>query len=192
MKKNIILIRLFVLLIGDITAQVTMHGVTFPAKLGTEGKVCVLNGAGVRKHYFINIYVAGLYLPTKSSDPNAIINADDAIAVRLQIISSLVTQERMTESVKEGFRKATGGNTAPIQKEIDLVLKIFNSEPIKVGDVFDIWYIPGKGIVASKNAKKISLEIPGLTFKKLLYSIWLGKDPVDEGLKDSMLGLPVN
>lgn len=192
MKKNLILIGLCVLLIGDITAQITMYGVTLPAKLGTEDKVCVLNGAGVRKQYFINVYVAGLYIAKKSSDPNAIINADEAIAVRLQIISSLVTQKRMTESVKEGFRKATGGNTAPIQKEIDLVLKIFNSEPIKVGDVFDIWYIPGKGIVASKNAKKISLEIPGLTFKKLLYSIWLGKDPVDEGLKDSMLGLPVN
>jgi len=192
MKKSITLIALFVLLIGDITAQITMYGVTLPAKLGTEDKVCVLNGAGVRKHYFINTYVAGLYIPKKNSDPNAIINADEAIAVRLQIISSLVTQERMTESVKEGFRKATGGKTAPIQKEIDLVLKIFNSEPIKVGDVFDIWYIPGKGVIASKNAKKLAMEIPGLAFKKLLYSIWLGKDPVDEGLKDGMLGLLAN
>ena len=192
MKKSITLIALFVLLIGDITAQITMYGVTLPAKLGTEDKVCVLNGAGVRKHYFINTYVAGLYIPKKNSDPSAIINADEAIAVRLQIISSLVTQERMTESVKEGFRKATGGKTAPIQKEIDLVLKIFNSEPIKVGDVFDIWYIPGKGVIASKNAKKLAMEIPGLAFKKLLYSIWLGKDPVDEGLKDGMLGLLAN
>jgi len=192
MKKNIFFIGLCVLLIGDIAAQVTLCGVTLPAKLGTEDKVCILNGAGIRKHYFINTYVAGLYLPAKNSDPNAIINADQAIAVRLQIISSLVTQERMTESVKEGFRKATGGNTAPIQKEINEILKIFNSEPIKIGDVFDIWYIPGKGVMASKNAKKLSLEIPGLHFKKLLYSIWLGKDPVDEGLKDGMLGLSAN
>ncbi len=188
MKKLIVVASFFSCCIGSSIAQVTIHGVTLPEKLGREDKVCILNGAGVKKHYFISIYVAGLYLKNKNTNPNAIINDDQVIAVRMQIISSLVTKDRMCESIKEGFNKSTGGNTAPIQKEIDMIVKIFQSEEIKVGDVFDIWYFPGKGVMASKNAEKLDLLIPGLYFKKSLFDIWLGENSADKELKESMLG----
>jgi len=188
MKQLIMLLGLFFCYIGSTIAQITIHGVTLPEKLGREDKVCILNGAGVKKHYFMSIYVAGLYLKNKNTDPHAIIYDDQAIVVRMQIISSLVTKERMCESVREGFNKSTGGNTAPIQKEIDMIVKIFQSEEIKVGDVFDIWYIPGKGVMASKNSEKLDLLIPGLYFKKSLFDIWLGDNSADIELKESMLG----
>ncbi len=179
----------FLLLSNYNFAQIKVQGVTLPAKLGKEDKVCMLNGAGVRNKYFMNVYVAGLYVKTKTTNPAEVINADKPMAVRLQIISALVTQDRMAESIIEGFQKSTKGNTKPIQKEIDMIVRVFKSEPIKVGDVFDIWYTPGVGITATKNNKKFDVLIPGLQFKKYTFGIWLCENPVDDILKDKMLGL---
>jgi hypothetical protein len=189
--KRLSILTFFVLQVfsNDIFSQVKVQGVTLPPKLGKDDKSCILNGAGVRNKYFMNVYVAGLYLPAKTSKPEEIINADKPMAVRMQIISALVTQERMTSSMIEGFEKSTGGKTAPIKNEIDMCVKIFKSEPVKVGDFYDVFYIPGEGVTASKNGKKIDILIPGLQFKKYLFAIWLGKDPVDDPLKDKMLGL---
>lgn len=188
--KKIFLSLCFSIMLASISfSQVKLYGVAFPAKLGFDNKVVVLNGAGVRNKYFMNVYVAGLYLRTKNSNPQEIINADQPMAVRLQIISSLVTRDRMAESIIEGFEQSTGGKTKPIQKEIDMIIKIFKSEPIKVGDVFDIMYTPGKGITATKNGKDYGILIKGLSFKKAVFGIWLGEDPVDDPLKDKMLGL---
>jgi hypothetical protein len=191
MKKRFFCVSLlaFLLISNYNFSQIKVQGVTLPAKLGKEDKVCVLNGAGVRNKYFMNVYIAGLYVTAKTTNPNEVINADKPMAVRLQIISALVTQDRMAESIVEGFQKSTKGNTKPIQKEIDIIVKIFKSEPIKVGDVFDIWYTPGIGITATKNSKKCDILIPGLQFKKYTFGIWLCEDPVDDILKDKMLGL---
>jgi hypothetical protein len=191
MKKLILGFAFFTLLLfnHDTFAQLKVQGVTLPAKLSKDDKTCTINGAGVRNKYFMNVYVAGLYLTAKSNNPNDIVNADKPMAVRLQIISALVTQDRMAQSIIEGFEKSTKGNTKPIQKDIDQIIKIFKSEPIKVGDVFDIWYTPGIGITATKNNKKFDILIPGLQFKKFTFGIWLGEDPVDDTLKDLMLGL---
>jgi hypothetical protein len=170
-------------------SQIKVQGVTFPEKLGKEDKLLVLNGAGVRSKYYINVYVAGLYLINKNTNAKEIIDADKPTAVRLQIISSLVSKDKMADAIVEGFEKSTGGKTASIKKEIDMIVNIFKSEPIKVGDVFDIWYTPGHGVMASKNGKKYDMLIPGLQYKKYLFGIWLGEDPVDANLKSKMLTL---
>jgi hypothetical protein len=189
MKKILLSICFSIVLTSISFSQVKVQGVTFPAKLGIDNKIVVLNGAGVRNKYFMNVYVAGLYLRSKSSNPREIINADQPMAVRLQIISSLVTKERMAQSIIEGFEFSTGGNIKPIQKEIDMILKIFRADEIKVGDVFDIFYTPGKGVTATKNGKDYKILIKGLHFKKALFGIWLGEEPVDDPLKDKMLGM---
>ncbi len=189
MKKSILSFSLFLVLVSTAISQVTVIGVKLPEKLGKDKKLLTLNGAGVRNRFFMNVYVAAIYLQSKTSNPNEIINANEPMAVRLQIVSALITQDKMVESIREGFEKSTGGKTAPLKADIDKIAKVFNSSPIKVGDVFDIWYIPGEGVSASKNNKKMDFNIKGLAFKKAVFGIWLGPDPVDDPLKDKMLGL---
>jgi hypothetical protein len=175
--------------INILTAQKQVQGIKFPEKIGKDEKLLYLNGAGVRTKTFIKVYVAGLYLHSKSTNPQEIINADEPMAVRLQITSSLVTQDRMADAIIEGFEKSTGGKTKSIRKEIDMIVNIFKSDVIKIGDIFDIWYIPGKGVMASKNNKKYDFMIAGFEFKKVLFGIWLGNNPVEISLKNKMLGL---
>lgn len=161
-------------------------GVVLPEKLAAGETPLQLNGGGVRSRFFIDLYVAGLYLKGPSRDGAKIANADEPMAIRLAIISGMITSEAMETATREGFVNSTGGNTAPIQKEIDSFINVFKSE-IKVGDVYDLIYTPGKGVEVFKNGKSQSVT-PGLPLKRALFGIWLGEKPAQKDLKEALLG----
>lgn len=146
----------------------------------------VLNGAGVRTKYFIDAYTAGLYVPQKTTDLNAVLNNDGKAAIKLKIMSKMITSKKMSESTLEGFKKSTKGNIAPIKKEIDEMISVFSSE-IKKGDVYDMVYEPGKGTGIYKNGK-LAKTIKGEQFKKALLGIWIGADPAQADLKAKLGG----
>lgn len=158
---------------------VVVEGVELPGTLTIGGETLVLNGAGVRakKVAFINksLYVAGLYLKAKSDIPQQIINADETMVLRIKIISSLITSERFNEATEEGFKEATHGNTAPIQKEIEAFLSAF-SDKIQNGDQFDIVYTKGLGVQVFKNGGDTSsITVTGMPIKSALFGIWLSE-----------------
>ena len=168
-------------------AQTTINGVTLPASIKAGEESAVLNGGGIRKKLFLKLYVGGLYLSEKSSDANAIINADKAMAVKLQITSGMISSENMSEAITEGFEACTGGNTAPLKAQIEEFVNTFKKSEIVEGNVFDIVYVPGKGVESYKNGK-LQGTIEGMDFKKALFGIWLGSKPADDDLKAAMLG----
>lgn len=162
-------------------------GVKMPDTLQAGQVRLLLNGAGVRSKYFIDAYVAGLYLPQKERDPDKIIAADAPMAVRMQIVSSLITPERMEEALRESFNNATGGNLEPIRAPLEKFISVFKDN-IALGDVYEIIYQPGKGIEVRKNGvSKATAE--GLEFKRACFGTWLGSRPAHAGLKKAMLGL---
>lgn len=168
-------------------AQVTISGVTLPATMKVGNSILVLNGGGVRTKFFMDMYVAGLYVTNKNTNGDAISKANDATAVRLHIVSSLVTTDRMKEAILEGFKKSTGDKLAPLQARIDKFVKVFSLEPITKGNEFDITFTPSGGVQIAKNGKVLE-TIEGLDFKAALWGIWLGSDPADSGLKKGLLG----
>jgi hypothetical protein len=109
------------------------------------------------------------------------------MAVRLHILSSMVTPERMESNTREGFKKSTGGNTAPIKSQINKFIGIFKVG-IKKLDYYDIIYIPGQGVKVYQNGK-YRAQAQGLNFKQALFGIWIGGSPIQSGLKKGMLGL---
>lgn len=187
-KTTAIAFVLFLLIAASTNAQQTISGVILPATYKVGNDNLILNGGGVRVKLFMDIYVAGLYVKTKSSDGSAIAKANEPSAVKLQITSSLVTSDRMKDAILEGFKKSTGGNTAPLQAKIDKFVKVFSLEPIVKTNVFDITYTPVVGVQITKNGKVLE-TIDGIDFKAALWGIWLGNDPADKGLKEGMLGL---
>lgn len=168
-------------------AQLTINGVKLPATIKAGDNTATLNGGGIRKKLFFKLYVGGLYLQNKSSDAKAIINADEAMAVKLQITSGMISSENMSEAITEGFEKSTGGNMKPLQAKIDEFVNTFKKSEIVEGNVFDIVYVPGKGVESYKNGA-LQGTIDGMDFKKALFAIWLGDEPADDDLKEAMLG----
>lgn len=168
-------------------AQVTISDVTLPATLKAGESELVLNGGGLREKLWIDLYVGGLYMESKSSDAKAIVAADKPMAVKLEIVSKLITSDKMVSAINEGFEKSTGGNMAPLQTKINKFIETFKKEEIGEGNVFDIVYVPGIG-VQSKKAGVVQSTIEGLDFKQALFGIWLGDQPADKNLKEGMLG----
>ena len=181
-----VLISSFIFLSINVSA-VEIGDITMPDKLQAGSETLILNGAGIRSKFIFGLYVAGLYLTEKSNDATAIIQSNEAMALRLHIISSKITSNKMTKATRKGFDKAIGGKTETISAEIEQFLTAF-SDKIVEGDVFEFVSIPQKGVVVSKNGNQ-KLTVSSLVFKQALFGIWLSKKPVKEKLKNNLLGL---
>ncbi len=185
MKKLILLLTAIVISSTAATAQMKVGGAVLPATETFHGETVKLNGAGVREKLWIDLYAAGLYLNEKTTEAGKVLNAEKPMAIKLHIVSKLISSDKMIDAVTEGFEKSTNGNTAPIQKEIDTLISFFK-EDIKKNDVFDLVYLPSKGIIAYKNGEEKGV-VPGKEFKKALFGIWLSNNPADDNLKAKML-----
>ena len=186
-KTQFAALVLAVLLVTALGNAEEIGGINMPETLKAGQTTLVLNGAGVREKFFMDLYVGGLYLKEKSADPGAIIEADEPMAIRLHIISSMITSKKMEKATREGFEKATGGNIGPIQVQIEEFISVFKEE-IKEGVIYDLIYVPGKGVEVSKNNESRSM-IKGLPFKKAMFGIWLSDKPAQKSLKKAMLSL---
>jgi hypothetical protein len=184
--KSIILTIAIALTFQFTFAQKTESGVTMPAKIKSGETVLTLNGIGIREKLWIDLYVAGLYLKAETKDAKKIINADEKMLLKLHIVSGLISSEKMSNAVEEGFEKSTNGKTESLRTKIDAFKAVFMKDEIKKEVVFDIYYIPGKGTVIYTDSK-IQATIKGLDFKKALFGIWLGEEPADDDLKEDLL-----
>lgn len=162
-----------------------LDGIPKAFKVG--GTDLVLNGAGKRTKFVITVYNAGLYLQNKNTNADQIINANETMVIRMKIKSGFASAAKIKAALIKGFNKSTGGNTAPIQPQIDQLLNAAFTSKISKGDIFDLVYTPGGGTQVLKNAK-VTTVVRGLPIKKALFGIWLSAKPAQGSLKSGMLG----
>ncbi|MDB4766207.1 chalcone isomerase family protein [bacterium] len=157
-----------------------------PATFDIGQTEVVRNGFGSRNKMMLSLYECSLYLPQKSNDAATIVAAEQPMAVRLKITSRFVSQEKMLAALREGFQSSTGGSTASIASDIAAFTNCF-SDPIQMDDVFIMAYMPNSGVVVYKNNQQKGI-VGGPEFKKALFGIWLGNNPIDANLKNALLG----
>ena len=187
MKKIFLSLMIFSLFALGLQAQTEISGVKLPSVKKAGDAQVVLNGGGIREKWFLDVYVCGLYVQAKTSDAAKIIATDEPMIIDIYIVSGLVSSDKMSKATLEGFEKSTGGNMAALKTQIDKFIAVFKREDIVKNDIFNLVYIPGKGVEVTKNGK-LQDTIAGLEFKKALFGIWLGKEPADDDLKEGMLG----
>ncbi|MBL6735383.1 MAG: chalcone isomerase family protein [Shewanellaceae bacterium] len=157
-----------------------LGGVGQPAQIQLKQIPLQLLGSGMRSKFFVDLYVASLYTAAKapySSKTNS--------AIRLQIISSFITHEKMRAAIEKGFAQATQQRTQPIRTSIDTFLTLFD-EPVSKKDQFTFLSVPKQGVFAYKN-KSFKLQIKDEKFRVALMNIWLGAAPVQSDLKAALL-----
>ena len=174
-----------VVLLGSSGWYQSAQATEFPPHIRVGEHRLALNGWGARSKAFFQLYVAGLYVTQPSSDAVAIVAADEPMAIRIKITSSFISQAKLVSSLTEGFERATEGNVAPIQGQIDQFRACF-SDAITKGDTFDMVYVPQHGVIVNKNGE-LKGVVEGAEFKRALFNIWLSDNPADEGLKQAML-----
>lgn len=161
-------------------------GINMPETLKAGETTLKLNGAGIRTKFFMKLYVGGLYLQSSSKNSAEVLNADEPMAIRLHITSSMITSEKMENATREGFKNSLGKKSGTLKGEIEMFIDVFKEE-IKVDDTFNMVYIPSVGVEIYKN-DKLASTIKGLEFKKALFGIWIGEKPAQSSLKEEMLG----
>jgi len=185
--KHFITLSLALIYFGIANAQIPVGRTTLDYEINRGEETLKMNGAGVRNMAFIELYSAGLYLKNKSKDPIGICFENENMSIRIKITSKLISRDTMINAIRDGFDKATAGNTESLEDRIELVNKYYAKE-IQKGDVLELAYIKDKGVICMLNEEELGV-IPGQDFKFALYKIWLGDEPVKGSLKKGLLGV---
>jgi hypothetical protein len=161
-----------------------LAGVTLPDTVQVGGTTLVLNGLGLRKKFVVKVYVAGLYLKQKSSDSDAIIQADEPKRIVMQFLHS-ASKNQMADAFEESFNNNAPDAKKTMKADIDRLLGAL--EPLKEGDQMVFTYLPGTGTTLAINGKdKLTIAAPA--FAPVLFSVWLGPKPPSADLKKGLLG----
>lgn len=162
----------------------SLAGVTLPDSAQVGGEKLVLNGLGLREKFFIDVYVAGLYLPGKQKSGTAILSADGPRHLEMHFVRD-VTKEQICEAWNESLAGNTPKASAELKKNFVTLCEWMGN--VGDGDQMAFTYLPGKGTsVSVKGAEKGT--IAGKPFADALFASWIGDKPATGNLKKGLLG----
>lgn len=159
-------------------------GVRFPDAIQVADRTLQLNGMGLRTWgYFFHVYVAGLYLEHPARTPEAVLATDEVRQIRLSMVRGLDHSD-IASAIEEGFEKNSKSALPALQPRLDRLGAMFPD--VVAGDEIELTYVPGAGttVTARGTAKGV---IEGKDFADALFAVWLGPDPVQDGLKQALL-----
>jgi hypothetical protein len=169
-------------------AGAEIAGVKLDDKTQVESRELVLNGAGLRKRVIFNVYVIGLYLPEKKSDPAAVLALAGPKRAAIHMLRD-VGADTFTEALVEGLRKNTSeAEYQALEARVQqLSAAIAEVKEAKKGMTISLdWTGAATQLVV--NGKPAGKPIAGEDFYRALLRIWLGDKPVQDDLKKSLLG----
>jgi hypothetical protein len=163
----------------------TVAGVNIPDTIDANGHKLVLNGAGLRKKFFVKVYTGALYLPAKQANAAAILAADTP---RRQVMHFLydVDKAKMAEAWEEGLE----ANTPNASAEVKTAFQSLSAwmDDVKKGQEIVMTYVPGTGTTVVVNGKTKG-TLAGKAVNDAIVSTWIGKEPgPGEDFKDAVLG----
>ena len=163
-------------------------GVRLEDKTQVESRELVLNGAGLRKRVVFNVYVIGLYLPEKKTDPAAVLQLAGPKRVAIHMLRD-VGAEQFTDALVDGLRENhSEADFKALEPRVKDLAGIFAEiKEAKKGMTITLDWT-GAATQLTVNGKPAGKPIAGEDFYRALLRIWLGDKPVQNDLKKSLLG----
>jgi len=160
-------------------------GVTMPEGITVDGKAMVLNGMGIRKATIFNIkvYVAGLYVENRSRSADELIRSEQVKRFDVVLLRD-ADRDDILDAWRKGL-KQNGADMAKLKTRFDLFAGWVTD--FEERDTISLLYVPDHGLTVTLKGK-VKGTIGGADFASALFAIWLGPDPVDDDLKDALLG----
>jgi hypothetical protein len=170
--------------------QVEIQGFRFEPTERVGGTELLLNGVGVRRRLFIPVYVAALYVPQRSSDPEELLVQRGPRRMDLRFVRDVEAELFMT-SLAAGMAK----HYAPEQLErwrtqIDALNTVIRTMVLaRRGDRISWDYTPPEGCRVVQNSIARIPSLAGEDFYNAVLRVWLGEFPADTDLKRGLLGV---
>lgn len=181
--KVAVMALMFLIALSSVRAA-TLEGVNFPDQATVGDKTLMLNGLGLRTATVlkVKVYVIGLYLEEKSSDPDAIIESKQNKRLAMQFVHD-VSADKLRSGWDEGFKDN--------YKDIDSIkgeIAKFNAtmQDVKEGDSIELDFSGDAVDIMVKGAKADTVD--SSAFQQALLGIWLGPKPPGDALKEGLLG----
>lgn len=144
----------------------------------------MLNGMGLRTKLWVKVYVAGLYLPTKSSDAKAILAADETRHLEMHFLYD-VNSKKLCEAWEDGLEGNTPNAGSALTKAFDELCGMM--QDMEKGQKMSVTYVPGEGTTVEVGGTAKG-TIEGKDFADALFACWLGPKPPSDDLKNGLLG----
>ncbi len=163
----------------------TVSGVSMPETIDVDGYTLSLNGMAVRKKVVFKVYVAGLYVASKSANAGEIMAADAPRRMVMHFVRD-VDKKKICEAWEDGLEKNTPAASTELKAQFTELCNLMDD--IKSGQAFVFTYIPERGTtVEVAGAEKGA--IPGKEFADALLGCWIGPKPgPGDGFKKNLLG----
>src|SRR2546425_7079046 len=163
-----------------------LSGVVLPRQIQVDSRTLVLNGMGLREATFlkVDVYVAGLYVETKSSDPDAIIRSEQAKRLVMKFVRA-VGRKDLVKAWDESFQESAGASLAALKDRVATLDSYMSDVPN--GALMSFTYLPGSGVTVEVQ-RVTKGGIAGTHVSQALFGIWLCSHPPNPGLKDGLLG----
>lgn len=160
-------------------------GVTIP---DTDQQL-VLNGAGLRKKAFFQVYAIGLYLAEKKTAAAEAIGAAGPKRVVFHMLRD-VGADQFTEALMDGMKdnhsEAEMKALEPRVKQLGGIMA--EMKEAKKGMRITLDWLSAAGTTVTVDGRAAGLPILGEDFYRALLKIWLGENPVQADLKRALLG----
>lgn len=164
-----------------------LAGITLPDTRVVDGKPLLLNGIGLRTYSFlgIKIYVAGLYLPQRNDNPEAILQSPGPKVLEIRFLRD-VDAEQAHKSWRNGF----ANNCRPPEcfvNQQDVERFISQVPAVHRGDQSTLVF-SSRGVVLTLNGRTEG-DINDNHFAEVILRTFLGPSPPTQQLKRELLGL---
>jgi hypothetical protein len=176
---------------GTLQAQpLEIEGVKLEPLVQVGSASLLLNGAGVRTKAIFKVYVAGLYVPQKASDPAKLLAQSGARRISLTLLRN-VDADTLVDSLNEGLKNNhTSEQFAAMAPQIAILnANLKAAGETKKGDVIYLDYLPEAGTRVTVNGQVRGVSMPGDDFYRAVLRIWIGDKPADSSLKKGLLGV---
>jgi hypothetical protein len=148
----------------------------------------VLNGAGLRKRAFFQVYAAALYLPEKKAVAADAVAAAGPKRVAMHMLRDVDADQfagALADGIRDNHTEAEAKAFEPRLKQ--LVAIMAEMKEARKGMRITLDLLPA-GTQVTVEGRAVGAPIPGEDFYRALLRIWLGEKPVQDDLKKALLG----
>jgi hypothetical protein len=184
-----------------VLAALVMFAAVFPCEAEQREKVCVYGdcfnpsavvggvslpiiGATRFRYLFLNIYSIALYGPAGTNTIDEIL-AD--VPKRLVLrYHRRFTRNQIVKGGLEMMKKNPEVNLSAIADAVSQMDALY-MEAVHEEDEYEVSYVPGQGTSLYFN-EELRGTVSGADFARAYFGIWLSKTPIDEEMRDALLG----
>jgi len=172
-----------------VTAGASGAATAFEKTTQVAGSTLVLNGAGTRYRAVFKVYDMAMYLPAATKTPEAVLALPGPKKL------SFVAQRKVSGTdLGLAFLRGMKENSSPelMRKHTTSttrLIEVFSGKShVDEGHTFAMEFTPGQGTLFFIQGEAQGEHVADEEFFQMVLRIWLGDNPVDRRLKESLLG----